>query len=474
MSIRYFSSPPTVAAMLPYITDISCEPLCVTDEPEEDEEALAQRLQLLEDSRKLRMMAEFFLHPEKPVRTNPAAFGRCYFQRASAPQQVSQDEYEEAYKIVSDAMALKKLAVDYKHPELPVEFCEGARCYFERASAPAQDLAGEAEQKSQILLELATLKNAAYDYLHPEAPVATTNATIFGRNYFSRFAATEMVTKEEQPERELVLKEANELRKLAQNAPVEVDPAAMGRNYFSRPSAPAQTSLEEEEETQLILQENMALRKLAKDYLHPELPVETNPTSFGRNYFNRPSASEPEDEAERLLILNEAKSLKKLAKDYLHPELPVLVNDPNIFGRNYFTRPAAPLQEDHNEEREQILADVLHLERLAVEYNHPELPVQTDEQVLLSREVYGPKKTINYVAKEHDLYHHHAHFDMDDDIHLHHVGFDQSNEHHSEISEFQFTTPRTSKAFVDDFDMKIAMSPGCVMTFSQLQLPDMA
>merc|ERR1719223_1891960 len=97
--------------------------------------------------------------------------------------------------------------------------------------------------------------------------------------------------------------------------------------------------------------------------MHPELGVEsTDSTSFGRNYFNRPSAPDAisEEEAEeRALILAEAAAMKKLAVDYMHPELGVESTDSTSFGRNYFNRPSAPdaISEEEAEERAQILAE---------------------------------------------------------------------------------------------------------------------
>merc|ERR1711862_986533 len=67
-------------------------------------------------------------------------------------------------------------------------------------------------------------------------------------------------------------------------------------------------------------------------------------SACGRNYFSRPSAplqESFEDAEERARILEEAKQLKKLAVDYLHPELPVQTTDPSVFGRNYYDRPSA-------------------------------------------------------------------------------------------------------------------------------------
>merc|ERR1712161_106289 len=159
-----------------------------------------------------------------------------------------------------------------------------------------------------------------------------------------------------------------------------------GRNYFGRASAPTEyddddnflTTLSRvregcvvqdmEDERKCILADAKNLKKLAIDYLLPELPVVvTEPNMFGRNYFGRASAPTEYDdddnflttlsrvregcvvqdmEDERKCILADAKNLNKLAIDYLHPELPVVVNEPNMFGRNYFGRASAPTEYD--------------------------------------------------------------------------------------------------------------------------------
>jgi len=233
-------------------------------------------------------------------------------------------------------MALKKLAVDYLHPELSVATSDGTalgRNYFTRASAPEQETVEETEERAQILADSAALKKSAVDYLHPELPVVTSDATACGRNYFSRASAPKQESVEDSEERAQILAEAASLKKLATDhmhpeLPVIIsDSAACGRNYFTRPSAPEQESVEEAEEHAQILADAMALKKLAVDYLHPELSVATSDgTALGRNYFTRASAPEQESTEEveqRDQVLADASSFKKFAVDFLHPELPV-------------------------------------------------------------------------------------------------------------------------------------------------------
>eukprot|EP00577_Skeletonema_sp_RCC1716_P026259 CAMPEP_0113390768 /NCGR_PEP_ID=MMETSP0013_2-20120614/10346_1 /TAXON_ID=2843 ORGANISM="Skeletonema costatum, Strain 1716" /NCGR_SAMPLE_ID=MMETSP0013_2 /ASSEMBLY_ACC=CAM_ASM_000158 /LENGTH=171 /DNA_ID=CAMNT_0000273953 /DNA_START=54 /DNA_END=565 /DNA_ORIENTATION=- /assembly_acc=CAM_ASM_000158 len=95
-----------------------------SDEEEEDvefDEFLAERRRILGDARALKSLAVAFLHPEAPVNTSDgAAFGRNYFNRASAPE-VEDDEFaDERAEVLAEAAALKQLAVDYLHPEVGV------------------------------------------------------------------------------------------------------------------------------------------------------------------------------------------------------------------------------------------------------------------------------------------------------------------------------------------------------------------
>merc|ERR1712157_702237 len=123
------------------------------------------------------------------------AFGRNYFSRASAVEQETCADAEERAQILVDGAALKTLAVDYAHPELKVSDTATVfgRNYFSRASAVEQETCEDAEERAQILADAAALKKLAVDYAHPELKVSAT-ATAFGRNYFSRASAVEQET----------------------------------------------------------------------------------------------------------------------------------------------------------------------------------------------------------------------------------------------------------------------------------------
>jgi hypothetical protein len=105
---------------------------------------------------------------------------------------MSAEEAEEYELFMVDAMHLKKFAMDYLHPELAVitsDETAGARNYFARASALEQEDEEEAEERARILQEMQMLKKLAIDYAHPEVPVITTVASARGRNYYARASA---------------------------------------------------------------------------------------------------------------------------------------------------------------------------------------------------------------------------------------------------------------------------------------------
>merc|ERR1712174_25796 len=167
-----------------------------------------------------------------------------------------------------------------------------------------------------------TLKMTAEWYMHPEKPVYV-DSTTRGRNYFTRPSAFDddagcvswvdsseeqhlsldfesNCTEEMEEERKRILAEANQLKEVASwylqpEKPVAVDPASFGRNYFSRPSAPEQEAIEDMEERELVLAAMRELKKVAEWYQHPEKPVTVYATASGRNYFTRPSAPVEEE-----------------------------------------------------------------------------------------------------------------------------------------------------------------------------------
>ena len=146
------------------------------------------------------------LYPEAPLEVDPVASARCFFSPAD------EDEAERA-EALAECAALKQLAVDYAHPESKVT-TDGntARCFFERASKEVSyleeikgtidDQISDDEMCRQILADAAALKKLAIDYAHPELSVMTNGN--MSRCYFYRSSAVrsaeELAAEEEVPE----------------------------------------------------------------------------------------------------------------------------------------------------------------------------------------------------------------------------------------------------------------------------------
>jgi adenosyl cobinamide kinase/adenosyl cobinamide phosphate guanylyltransferase len=375
------------------------------DEDAELDEGLAERLRILADARALKNLATAFLHPEKSVMTTDgAAFGRNYFDRPSAPERLEDEDADEVAEILEDAMKLKKAARAYLHPEDPVkveDVTAFGRNYFERASAPEVEEVEVANERARVLADAKALKKAAVDFMHPEIGVSSVDGACFGRNFYNRPSAPETEEDEFADERAEILADALALKKAAVDylhpevGVVNSDGAAFGRNYFNRPSAPETESVEEANERAQILADAQALKKSAMNYLHPEVGVTVeDSTVFGRNYFSRYSAPETEEDEfadERAEILADALALKKAALDYLHPEVGVVASDGAAFGRNYFNRPSAPETESVEEanERAQILADAQALKKSAMNYLHPEVGVTVEDSTVFGRNYFS-------------------------------------------------------------------------------------
>jgi hypothetical protein len=213
-----------------------------------------ERLRILEDAKQLKRLAVAFLHPERPVEVEFDAYARCYFDRASAPERETFEEAGERNAILQDAKALKRLAADYAHPERKVnntDYLSCARCYFDRASAPEQETREDAEERAMILQGVENLRKAAQEYLHPEVGVVVTDSTACARCYFDRASAPEQETVEYAEERRMALADAAALKKLAVDymhpevGVVVTDSTACARCYFDRASAPTQPSFTE-------------------------------------------------------------------------------------------------------------------------------------------------------------------------------------------------------------------------------------
>merc|ERR1711957_1095710 len=247
--------------------------------------------------------------------------------------------------------------------------------------------------------------------------MGSVDSTCFGRNYFNSMESDESI---DDNERKTVFAEASALKKLAVDyhhpeVGVEfVDPACFGRNYFKSD----QVDVDREE----VLADAAAFQKLASDYYHPEVGVESvDPTCFGRNYFNSLDSVESIDDNEQKKIFAEASALKKLAADYHHPEVGVESVDSTCFGRNYLNNLDVDESIDHNE-RKAVLAEASALKKLAGDYHCPEVGVKFVDPTCFGRNYFNRLSlaTDNQVScsatSVHDDNVVHEHFDFDEDM----------------------------------------------------------
>ena len=195
---------------------------------------------ILADAQQLKSLAIDYLHPEEEVKVDASAFGRNFFTRSSAPE--TEVEEEERAQILEDAKQLSVLALSYLCPEKPVVTSDPyatGRNFFTRPSA--EEIEEDTDEKDLIMEEMKQLKKLAVDYMHPEKPVVTSDPYATGRNFFTRPSAEEQVRVEESEEEARVRKESLELKKLSEDylhpeRPVKSS-GLVARNYFDRPSA---------------------------------------------------------------------------------------------------------------------------------------------------------------------------------------------------------------------------------------------
>jgi len=455
-----------------------------------------ERERVLAEAKELKEVAGWYLNPEQPVKSDAFATARNFFTRPSAPEQEEENDFEERDLILADVNELKMVADWYMHPEKEVTVYATAcgRNYFSRPLAPGYEDDEDVEERENILAEAAELRKVAEWYMHPEEPV-TVYATSCGRNFFSR-PSTSQYDEEMEEERDRILAEAKELKEVASwylnpEQPVKSDGFATARNYFTRPSAPEC----DDEERDQVLAEAKELKEVAGWYLHPEQPVKSDGFATARNYFTRPSAPECDDE-ERDQVLAEAKELKEVAGWYLHPEQPVK-SDGFATARNYFTRPSAPECDD--EERDQVLTDAIELKKLAIDYLHPESPVVSSsincarnyfdrpsakghadhihtQGYANDTKVHGDYVHEGYSYHHHDDHYHHDdishqsfqsqsdHFEMDEDVYH---GFRESiNAFHESIVAEQHI-PMIKEEIDGKGEGNLSRSPSSIMLFDE-------
>jgi hypothetical protein len=150
------------------------------------------RAQVLADAIALKKSVIYYLHPELPVNaTDASAKARCYFDRSSAPEVESVENTEIRAPAIVDMAVMKKSAVHYMHPELPVLVTDSfakARCYFDRPSTPEVESFEDAD-RAQVIADMISLKKLAADYMHPELNAAVIDPSATTRCYFDRHSA---------------------------------------------------------------------------------------------------------------------------------------------------------------------------------------------------------------------------------------------------------------------------------------------
>jgi len=202
----------------------------------EDKDERMEREQALAINAEMKEVVSWYMHPERPVTTNGNT-ARCFFGRASAPEQMDKDDADAMAECLADAAALKERASWHLHPERPVTTNGNtARCFFGRASAPEQMDKDDADAMAECLADAAALKERASWHLHPERPVTTNGNT--ARCFFGRASAPEQMDKDDADAMAECLADAAALKERASwyhhpsRDPIKVSATATARNYF--------------------------------------------------------------------------------------------------------------------------------------------------------------------------------------------------------------------------------------------------
>jgi len=271
-----------------------------------DADLEAERASILADALALTKTAVDYAHPEMPVTTNGVPSNN-YFQRVNAPEDADDDEEARA-EILADCAALKQFAVDYMHPEVPVT-TNGvpSNNYFQRVNAP-EDADDDEEARAEILADCAALKQLAVDYMHPEVPVTTNGVP--SNNFFQRVNAPEDADGDEEARAE-ILADCAALKQLAVDYMHPEIPVTTNGNtarcFFDRGSNEVEWLLEikgvvdnetEDQARVEILDDAARLKGLAKAFSHPEVKVDSR-ANVTRCFFNQGADVEKSDSRAR-------------------------------------------------------------------------------------------------------------------------------------------------------------------------------
>ena len=186
---------------------------------QESVEESEERAAILDDAMKLRQTARQYLYPEEGVVTSYApSYGRSYFSRYSAIEQKSVEKSEERAAILDDVMKLRQAARQYLQPVESVVSSDATsygRCYFGRYSAIEQESVEESEEHQNVLNDALALKRLAMDYMHPEVRIVTSDLAACARCYFDSISAVRQDSYEEAEEHHKILVDALNLKILA-------------------------------------------------------------------------------------------------------------------------------------------------------------------------------------------------------------------------------------------------------------------
>ena len=186
---------------------------------QESVEESEERAAILDDAMKLRQTARQYLYPEEGVVTSYApSYGRSYFSRYSAIEQKSVEKSEERAAILDDVMKLRQAARQYLQPVESVVSSDATsygRCYFGRYSAIEQESVEESEEHQNVLNDALALKRLAMDYMHPEVRIVTSDLAACARGYFDSISEVRQDSYEEAEEHHKILVDALNLKILA-------------------------------------------------------------------------------------------------------------------------------------------------------------------------------------------------------------------------------------------------------------------
>ena len=266
------------------------------------------RQAILNDAKALSELAAHYALTAAALVGGFQSSSRCYFDRASAPERSDADLEAERASILADALALTKTAVDYAHPEMPVT-TNGvpSNNFFQRVNAP-EDADDDEEARAEILADCAALKQLAVDYMHPEVPVTTNGVP--SNNFFQRVNAPEDADGDEEARAE-ILADCAALKLLAVDYMHPEIPVTTNGNtarcFFDRGSNEVEWLLEikgvvdnetEDQARVEILDDAAKLKGLAKAFSHPEVKVDSR-ANVTRCFFNQGADVEKSDSRAR-------------------------------------------------------------------------------------------------------------------------------------------------------------------------------